>query len=74
MKEKLCFVSQDFEEDLITAAESSEYEKSYELPDGQLITIGDERFRCPEVPLLHPPSFRTVLCSSTDDLMDLGYF
>lgn len=49
MKERLCFVSQDFDEDLLTAGESSEFEKSYELPDGQVITIGDERFRCPEV-------------------------
>merc|ERR1711988_2058847 len=28
--------------------DSSENEKTYELPDGQVITVGNERFRCPE--------------------------
>jgi actin len=49
MKEKLGYIAADFEEELKKAGNDLKaVEGTYELSDGTPLTIGTERFRCPE--------------------------
>ena len=50
IKEKLCYVvHQNFDAVLKESTESGSVEKAYNLPDHRTISIGNERFRCPEI-------------------------
>jgi len=49
IKEKKGYVAEDFDDELKKAKDSDELEATYELPDGQILHIGNERFRVGEV-------------------------
>lgn len=52
IKEKLCYVAEgDFDKELEDSENNSSINKSYEMPDGECIEIGNERFRAPEIML-----------------------
>jgi len=48
IKEKLCFVGYDIEQEKRLATETTVLVESYTLPDGRVIKVGAERFEAPE--------------------------
>lgn len=77
IKEKNCYVALDFEKELLDFQLGAIQEAAYELPDGNIVSIGTERFRCPEVlfnpsligmeaPGMHEIVYKTVQLSPID--------
>jgi actin-related protein len=66
VKEKLCYIALDFDAEIMATTGSSDKEKTYQLPDGNIITVGSERFRCPEV--LFQPAFIGKEASGLHDM------
>ena len=67
IKEKLCYVAEDYETELIKSKKDSSLEKSYMLPDGNKVVIGSERFRVPEG--LFQPSLIGMEVSGIQDVV-----
>lgn len=60
IKEKLCYVAVDFDKEIEMCNTSTAINKEYELPDGQVLVIGSERFRAPET--LFRPAINSSEC------------
>ena len=67
IKEKLCYVAQNYEQENSAAQSSSEHDKSYTMPDKRVITVpAHVRMSCPE--LLFQPQLNGKSCKSLQAL------
>jgi actin-related protein len=72
IKEKMCYVVNDYDAAMQEAEESHACEKNYELPDGRNILIGNERFRATEI-LFQPKLYDNSDHSELEGLQQYAY-
>lgn len=82
IKERLCYVSMDYEKELKEANKTGSCDVKYDLPDGEEIIIGSERFKCPEALFkpglldfetvgIHDHCYQAIMKSDSDIRKDL---
>ncbi|CAK90777.1 unnamed protein product (macronuclear) [Paramecium tetraurelia] len=82
IKEKLCYTALDPKEEEKKYKESNSQNRPYELPDGNIVVVKDQRFRCSEilfspeligleVPGMHQLSFSSIMKCDIDVRRDL---
>ena len=71
IKEKYCYVSANMEEDMLVSAYGGDKE-TYTLPGGRVITLGSERFKCPEV-LFRTELLKTVATRPPESVQAIVY-
>jgi hypothetical protein len=49
IKESMCIVAQDFDAEMKGPQEHNEIDRVYKLPGDKLLTLKEERLKCPEV-------------------------
>jgi len=82
IKEKKTYVALDFDAEMKAFAESSSKDVTYELPDGNTITVGNQQFRAPEALFqpsklgkeyqgIHELAFQSIMKCDVDVRKDL---
>jgi len=82
IKEKLCYVSLDYEKSVENVATDPKLTKEFTLPDGNIIKVGTSLFQCPEllfnpslnhkeIPAIHELIFKSIQKCDIDIRSDL---
>jgi len=77
IKEKTCYVALDFDAELKSSSENANKEVQFTLPDGNIVTVANQRFRCPEAlfqpsklgkeyPGIHELTFQSIMKCDVD--------
>ncbi len=49
IKERVCYVTTDFDNEMKMTQDDPSSDKEYQLPDGRKVVMGSEAFKCPEL-------------------------